>query len=130
MFKARDKLSDRQGRHEMDKVVRAFPITSRDALMRFSAGVKKFSGTEKEPFFSNFSNGVEDWFYQEIDGKPFVICVAQGDGLEQGYANYNKLDDKFSLWFKQQVAEMTNVDVNKTPKGPDSEHVFCFTKDC
>ena len=114
----------------MEKVVRAFPIKSRDALMRFSQGVEKFSSVEKAKFFDNFSNGVEDWFYQEIGGKPYVICVAQGENLEAGYVNYNKLDDKFSSWFKAQVVELTNIDVNKAPKGPGSEHVFCFTQGC
>lgn len=112
----------------MDKVVRAFPIKSRGALMRFSEGVEAFSTAEKAPFFDNFSDGVEDWFYQEIDGKPYVICVAQGENLEEGYANYNKLDDHFSSWFKAQVAELTDIDVNTAPKGPDSEHVFCFNQ--
>ena len=50
---------------------------------------KIFRGGQKK-FFSNFNNATEDWFYQEIDGKPYVICVAQGDDLEQGYANYDK----------------------------------------
>ena len=112
----------------MEKVVRAFPLTSREALSKFTAGVEKYSAEDRKKFFSNFNNATEDWFYQEIDGKPYVICVAQGDDLEQGYANYDKLDDAFSLWFKAQVAELSNVDVNKTPKGPESEHVFCFTK--
>ncbi len=114
----------------MEKVVRAFPITSREALMQFSEGVEAFSSSEKEGFFSNFSDAVEDWFYQEIDGKPYVICVAQGDNLEQGYENYHKLNDPFSLWFKDQVSQLTQIDVNTTPKGPESEHVFCFNKGC
>lgn len=114
----------------MEKVVRAFPITSREDLMKMADGVEDFTPEQRKAFFDNFNDGVEDWYYQEIAGKPRVICVAIGNNLEEGYANYAKLDDPFSLWFKEQVAKLTQVDVNKTPKGPEVEHVFCFNGGC
>jgi len=114
----------------MEKVVRAFPITSREDLMTMAKEVEEFSPDQRKTFFDNFNDGVEDWYFQEIAGKPHVICVAMGNNLEEGYANYAKLEDPFSLWFKNKVAELTNVDVNKTPKGPEVEHVFCFNSGC
>lgn len=114
----------------MEKVVRAFPISSKENLLKMAEGVKQFSVSQKKPFFDNFGDAEEDWFYQEIAGKPYVICVAQGDDLEQGFENYQKLQDEFSLWFKAQVQDLTAIDVNKMAKGPESEHVFCFNNQC
>lgn len=110
----------------MEKVVRAFPISSREALLEMADQVASYTSEHKRAFFDNFGDATEDWFYQEIEGKPYVICVAQGDNLEAGYANYEQLNDEFSVWFKDKVAELSGVDVNKTPKGPETNHVFCF----
>lgn len=110
----------------MDKVVRAFPITSHQDLLNFAQAAGEFSAQQKQPFFENFGDAIEDWFYQEFNGQPSVICVAQGPNLEQGFANYAKLDDEFSLWFKDQVATLTGVNVDESPKGPVSSHVFHF----
>lgn len=114
----------------MEKVVRAFPITSKDELLKMAEGVTKFSVEQKKPFFDNFSDAVEDWYYQELAGKPYVIAVAQGEDLEKGFANYQQLNDEFSLWFKAQVQALTAVDLNAMAKGPESEHIFCFDNQC
>ncbi|NND83140.1 MAG: hypothetical protein HKN50_11995 [Gammaproteobacteria bacterium] len=110
----------------MDRIVRAFPVSSKEALMAMAEGVDKFSCDERKCFFDNFNGAVEDWYFQEIEGKPYVIAIVEGENLEQGFDNYAALQDEFSVWFKSQVKSLTGYDLSETPKGPTCEQVYRF----
>ena len=108
----------------MQRVVRAFPVKSREALLEFARGVDEWPDEAKQPFFDNFGGVSETWHFQMIEGKPYVIGVADGERLEQGFERYAGLKDPFSLWFKAKVLEISGADLNEEPKGPPSEMVY------
>lgn len=118
-------LSERRPTHKTQKVVRAFPISSKDDLETLGREIDSFEpAASKAAFFENFDDVVEDWYVQDIGDKPYVIGIAEAPRLEGGYNNYANLNDEFSLWFKDRVEKLTGYDVNETPKGPPSALVY------
>jgi len=110
----------------MKMLARAYPITSRDALIAFAKAIDEWSDDGKAPFFAPFGKtGRERWFYQEIAGKPHVISVVESaSSLDRGFDAYGKANDPFTLWFREQARELTGVDLLATPKGPPAELVY------
>ncbi len=108
----------------MPKVVRAVPIKSKEGLMNLAKGVANRPAKERKEFLALFGDGVEEWYYQEIDGKPYIIAVAEGTDLERGYSMYPELQDPFFEWFRAQVLELSDVDLREVPKAAPSEFVF------
>jgi len=110
----------------MERVVRAFPISSKEDLLKLAEGIDDFSPEQKRKFFDNFNDVTEDWYFQEIEGRPYVIAVAEGKRIEEGFDRYSQLNDDFSTWFKSQAKTLTGYDLDATPKGPESQHVYQF----
>ena len=108
----------------MQRVVRAFPVKSKEAIVKFAEEVDEWPNEKKKAFFQNFGEVTETWHFQMIEGKPYVIGVAEGTDLEKGFERYASMSDPFSTWFKDQVKEITGVDLNGAPKGPSSELVY------
>lgn len=110
----------------MQRTVRAFPVKSKQAVIDFAKGVDAWSQSEKKAFFENFGGAVENWYFQMIEGKPYVITVAEGEDLEEGYKRYAAMieTDPFASWFRDQVKMLSGFDLSETPKGPDTEHLY------
>jgi hypothetical protein len=110
----------------MRRLARAFPVKSREAIEEFGRAINRWNPHEKERFYAQFGGpGVrESWYFQEIEGKPYVIAVVQGDNLEHGYRYLQTSDDDFCKWFRGQVQELTGVDLTASPRGPASELVY------
>ena len=69
----------------MQRIVRAIPVKSREALMAFRDAIEQRDPAEKNAFLSRFGDGVEEWYYQEIEGQAYVIAIAEGSELEAGF---------------------------------------------
>lgn len=108
----------------MERVVRAVPVKSREALEEFAQKIAKRPQEERRQFLAHFGGAVEEWYYQEIDGKPHVIAVVEGEQLSQGFAKYPHLQDPFFNWFRDQVLELTGVDLREVPKAAASNFIF------
>src|SRR5262245_42879970 len=82
---------------QMQRLARAFPVKSRAALEELGRAINRWNPLEKEQFYAQFGGpGVrESWYFQEIEGKPYVIAVVQGDNLEHGYRYLRTSDDDF-----------------------------------
>lgn len=108
----------------MERVVRAVPVSSREALQEFAQQIAKRPQEERQRFLEHFGGAVEEWYYQEIDGKPHVIAVVEGEQLSAGFAKYPSLQDPFFDWFREGVLELTGVDLREVPKAAPSEFIF------
>lgn len=108
----------------MQRVVRAFPVKNKEAIVNFAKAVSEWPSDDKKAFFANFGDVTETWHFQMIEGKPYVIGVAEGADLEKGFARYAAMSDNFTVWFRGQVKEITGFDLTDTPKGPVSELVY------
>src|SRR5262245_32341976 len=111
---------------QMRRLARAFPVKSRAALEELGRAINQWNPLEKERFYAQFGGSEvrESWYFQEIEGKPYVIAVVQGDNLEHGYRYLQTSDDDFSRWFREQIRELTGVDLTESPRGPRSERVY------
>ena len=108
----------------MKTLARAFPITSKEALLALGRAVDEWSAEDKSQFFTRFGRGQEKWFYQEIDGRPHVISVVEAESLDEGFEAYGRGTDPFTKWFHEQVFKLTDVDMTRSPKGPPSELIY------
>lgn len=108
----------------MDTIARAFPITSRDALVQMGKQIDEFSSEHKKILKTDFGLDREKWFYQEIEGNPYVIAVVRGESLEDGFKKWANTEDEFAVWFRRQVLEITGIDLTVEPKGPQSDLIY------
>ncbi|MEM1112453.1 MAG: hypothetical protein AAGI11_11150 [Pseudomonadota bacterium] len=108
----------------MQRAVRIFPVSSKEKLLELIEGVSNWPQEERSSFLSHFGNPVEEWYYQEIDGKSYVVAIAEGESLDQGFSKLSSLDDPFVLWFCERVRELSGIDLRVIPEGASSELVF------
>ena len=108
----------------METYARVFPIKSKEALLELGRAVDEWSGQQKAAFFEAFGRGRERWYYQEIDGRPYVVSVAEAERLEAGFRWYATTQDPFSAWLRERVVALTDVDMSSKPKGPEAEFVY------
>lgn len=107
----------------METIARAFPVTSKKDLIAFAKEVDEWPAESKAKFRSFFGDGRERWYFQKIDGKPYVISVAEVDRAA-GFSDMATTDDAFTAWFRKRAKELTGVSLKKQPKGPSSELVY------
>lgn len=110
----------------MDRVVRVFPLRTIESLKEFGAEIDAWDAEKKRAFFALFGQGREHWYVQEIDGRPYVIAITEGEALERGYQRMAEATDEFSVWFRKRVRELSGFDLGSAPKGPPCEHVYSW----
>lgn len=108
----------------MERIARAVPVKSKHALLKLAEDISAWPISEKEAFFNHFGPGVERWYYQEIEGKPYLIAVAEGETLSEGFNKYQDLDDPYFNWFRDQVKQISGIDLTKNPTAADSEFIL------
>jgi len=104
---------------------RMYPLKSVAALREL---VSELSGRSREMknFYDSFEVS-ETWFVQETPEGPYAIAVASMHGDVAGNAKaYAESLDPYAVWFKQRVIDVSGVDPNETPLGPQSEMVYEF----
>jgi hypothetical protein len=104
-----------------------FPIRSIDALKRVGQEIERWDPAKKEQFFALFGPSAhEDWYVREIGGHAYVICVSEGENLDQGLEKMAQATDEFTVWFRQQVLDLTATDLGATPHDPRCELVYSW----
>jgi hypothetical protein len=111
----------------MSRLVRAFPIPSVEALEQFGREIAAWPREKKSEFFARFGKATEDWYVQEIEGRPYVIAITEGEDLERGFEKMGAATDEFTAWFRRRVGEMSSVNLGAAPKGPPSKHVYSWS---
>jgi len=81
---------------------------------------------ESRHFFSEHGVRHETWHFQQTEHGPIVIVVTDVHEPEVAAKRFAKADAGFAAWFKGRVLEITGVDENKTPLGPETEQIFEF----
>jgi hypothetical protein len=107
-------------------VVRAFPLKvyKRKQLEAFAAALRE-RAAETCAFYRRFGVTREIWHLQETQAGPIVIAVTEIEGnVEEVAYSYSKAGTEFDMWFKQQVHDLSGVDPNVKPLGPDTIPVF------
>ena len=108
----------------MQRIVRAVPVKSKESLTKLARASAEWPAQERQKFLSYFGDATEQWYFQEIEGKPYIIAIVEGTKLEQGFAKYPQLDDPFFNWFRDEVLEMSGVDLRQVPKAADAELIY------
>lgn len=108
----------------MQRVVRAFPVKSKEAVLEFARAIDAWPREKKQAFFNNFGAVVETWHFQMIGDQPYVIGVADGEDLEEGFVRYASMEDEFTRWFQDEVRSLSGYDLTDAPKGPVSEFLY------
>ncbi len=105
----------------MEHIARVIPVKSKEALMKLAKAVGERPKAERDTFLSNFGpNTIERWYFQEIDGKPYILATAEGENLGEGFAKYPELDDPYFNWFCEEVLELSGVDLRQLPMAASS----------
>ena len=109
----------------MERIARAVPVKSKQALTDFLSEYQtRIDKGDSDPLFEGFGSGSERWYYQEIEGKPYIIAVTEGDAVTAGYDQYPHTEDEFFEWFSKSIGELSGIDLRQTPTGATSELVF------
>jgi hypothetical protein len=104
-----------------------FPIRSIEALKRVGKDIERWEPAKKEKFFAMFGPSAhEDWYVREIGGQAYVICISEGEGLEAGFEKMGQATDEFTVWFRQQVLELTETDLGAKPHDPRCQHIYSW----
>lgn len=125
-----DQVFDSAGGGELERrvplVVRAYPLKSREALEDFVDDVHK-RPAETRAMYERLETR-EMWFVQQTDRGPIAIAVAAMRDAEKTAREYAKAIDRFSIWFKQRVQDVSGVNPNRTPLGPSTELVYDYAR--
>ncbi len=57
----------------------------------------------------------ENWYLHHTPSGDLLTLQIEGDDLNAGFATFMGSRDPFDLWCKQQMADLTGVDVNAGP---------------
>ena len=111
--------------------VRLIPVSSKAAVLCFVDAVKNYPDTQaRNEFVAMFEGAIEDWYFQEVDGRSYIIAVTQGDrvSIDSAFAKYKDLDQPFFNWFRDQILLLTGIDMREQPGGERSELLFEFAE--
>jgi hypothetical protein len=70
----------------------------------------------------------ESWFLQETPMGDFIIVhfhSPDGDTVSQ---NLKESSEPFDLWFKEQILDITGVDVSDGPGGPMPKQILAWSR--
>jgi hypothetical protein len=114
-----DQVFDSAGGGDVERrvplIVRAYPLKSREALEDFVDDLYKRPDETRE-MYHRF-DARELWFVQQTDRGPIAIAVAALPHPEKTAREYAKATDRFAIWFKQRVEDVSGVNPNRTPLG-------------
>ena len=125
-----DQVFDSAGGGELEwrvpLIVRAYPLKSREALEDFVDDLHKRPDETRE-MYQRF-DAREIWFVQQTERGPIAIAVAAIRDPEKTAREYAKATDRFAIWFKQRVEDVSGVNPNRTPLGPTAHLIYDFAR--
>ncbi len=112
----------------MDQVCFALPLIpgkteAARAFMRELEGPRKaqFAASEKRIAITK-----ESWYLQQTPNGDLFVAYMESPDFTRALAAFAESKDEFDLWFKQQMADVTGVDLNNPPPGPLSEQLSSY----
>jgi hypothetical protein len=110
--------------HNMPLVVRAYPLESREAIEEF-ADQLHHRPDETRNFYEKTRTRAA-WFVQQTESGPIVIAVGAMADPAFTEKHLASASDPFARWFKKRVSEITGVNPERTPLGPETDKIFDF----
>lgn len=107
-------------------VVRAYPLRSREHLEDFVEDVHRRPDETRAMY--TYLRTREIWFVQDTERGPVAIAVAAMADPERAAKDYVGATDRFAIWFKQRVEDVSGVNPHRTPFGPETEKVFDYAR--
>lgn len=112
----------------MDQVCFALPLVpgkteAARAFMRELEGPRKaqFAASEKRIDITK-----ESWYLQQTPNGDLFVAYMESPDFAKALAAFSQSKDEFDLWFKQQMADVTGVDLNNPPPGQLSEQLSSY----
>jgi Family of unknown function (DUF6176) len=68
----------------------------------------------------------ESWYLQQTPQGDLLLAYIESPDFANALRMFSQSQDEFDQWFKQQVAEVTGVDLNDPPPGPLSEQLSSY----
>jgi hypothetical protein len=112
----------------MDQVCFALPLVSGKteaarAFMRELEGPRKGQFTASE---QRINITKESWYLQQTPNGDLLVAYMESPDFAKALSLFGQSKDEFDLWFKQQMADVTGVDLNNPPQGPLSEQLSSY----
>jgi hypothetical protein len=109
----------------MARVLRAFPLLpgKREAFMSF-LGELTARKAETDEFYRAYGVARESAYLQSTPHGDLVIVCTDLTDAQSAARSYAAETAPFHTWFKSKVLEMSGIDPNKHPLGPDCSCVF------
>ncbi|HYR29944.1 MAG TPA: hypothetical protein VEU30_15855 [Thermoanaerobaculia bacterium] len=105
-------------------VVRAYPLKSREALEDFVEDLHRRPDETRAMYASLGAR--EIWFEQNTGHGWFAVVVGVIADPDRVAKQYASATDRFSIWFKQRVEDVSGVNPHRSPLGPGTEKVFDY----
>lgn len=112
----------------MDQVCFALPLIpgkteAARAFMRELEGPRKsqFAASERRIGITK-----ELWYLQQTANGDLFVTYMESPDFGKALTQFGQSKDAFDQWFKQQMAELTGVDLNSPPTGPLSEQLSSY----
>ncbi len=109
----------------MALVVRAFPLLpgKRAALTSFLGELKAHQG-ETDRFYRAYGVKRESAHLQSTPQGDLLIVCTDLEEVEATARSYAAETEPFHVWFKAKVLELSGIDPNQQPLGPECRCVF------
>ena len=108
----------------MPLIVRAYPLRSREALEQFADELHQRPDETRGLYETTRTRA--SWFVQQTDRGPIAIAVGAMPDPAYTAERFARASDPFAIWFKKRVNEVTGVNPERTPLGPETEKIFDF----
>jgi len=113
----------------MDQVCFALPLVSgkTDAARAFF--MRDLEGPRKSQFVASEQRiGItkESWYLQQTPNGDLFVAYMESPDFAKALSLFGQSLDEFDVWFKQQMADVTGIDLNNPPSGPLSEQLSSY----
>lgn len=105
-------------------VVRAYPLKSREAIEEFADQLHQRPDETRSLYERMEIRSA--WYAQQTEHGPIAIAVGAMPDPSNTAEMYARASDPFTAWFKKRVNEVTGVNPERTPLGPETEKIFDF----
>jgi len=110
----------------MARIVRAFPLlpNKREALATFIAELTSRKA-ETQQFYRAYGVTRESAHLQSTPhGDLVIVCTDLAEDAQAVAKAYAAETEGFHVWFKAKVFELSGIDPNQQPLGPDCNPIF------
>ncbi len=109
----------------MAVIARVYPLLPDKvpALRSFVAELRR-RARDTDDFYARHGVERETCHLQHTAFGDFLVVWTEGDADAHPPANYAASAHDFDSWFKNRIHELTGVDPNSTPTGPEAEEIF------